>query len=1460
MTVDGSAAAWPVISPIANGVCLRWIGTALLLTLGLTVALLAATGDLRAAAATAPSGAFTVEGLEGLSAGEAATVSVTASLDGAEEVDADERWRVVARLTDGGEGVAEAEVEIDLDGTQVDAPVDDEGRFVLPPFSEEALTVAESDLADEGEEFDLVVTVPSAGSYQLGLHLARAEPEVGTVDRMSGAGRIETAVRTSQAAFPDGADVAYIAYAGEFADALTGGPTAGLSQAPILLTWGDELPTATERELERLDVDRVVVLGGTAAVSEPVEARIAELVDGVERLAGVNRFDTAGKIALDRYPDGADVVYVATGLGFADALAGGPAAGAENAPILLTGGDALPPVTVEALDALAPRSVVILGGEAVVDTRIAEELSELVGDVERRAGAGRFDTAVQISEAAFGPDAVDTVHLATGDGFADALTGTPAAIASGGPLLLSPGNEIPDVITEEIERLDVAQVTLLGGVAALSEGIAADADASLGDPVPTVDDLEAVDEPHRTEPIEVPDPDEVATIAGVVVDADDGSPLSDAAITIVADDEVVTNTGDDGTFSQQVPPDDYTVTTTADGYFDATIEDVTASAGEQSDLTVEMVSEAASVAGQVSDIDTGEGIPEATVTLSGDPSTEEATTSDDGGYLFDDVSPGDYHVSFEADGYQSETAEISVEAGDTVEEDATLTADEPDASPTVELLWPTKDAPALVDPVDDQPFTVRFVSEVDGEYTVEASSVGEDDWRTLDVRALRGLDGETSDPEPAEGTVQAGETVSLDPEGLDSPGEYDLRVEVQGSEGSGVAEAEQSVEVRDDVLVEDVDLRQVSGNRDVHSLTFYFALPEGLEEGDHVTLDLSAAEQGAIDFDEGATAKVWTAWGEAEFEVERDETAKVRYIVNERDEPGSLIDISAPSVADLGGSPEEFDYPAVLSHDGADGRVHHPFSGRTPPALNGFTVSDVARDAADVTQRVEFELQQPLAEGHEVRIGLNQFFGGSLVDYDLDAEVATLRGSGTAALETTNGVGIGEFTGPVVVYEAGNADDDGDVIELELVEAGAAADVDGLQYVTASRRSRVPSVAGIFAVGDGAPFAMDARTIRLDGESGHQSVMFVPAEPLEEGEEVAFDLDDAEQGGLSYEAFDGDDTRLEVDRDESATLYYTADGEEHVDFGEYGGNPTPVSVAIGEVTSERAPSRYDVRVERDSVPGSAVAEFDVEPEPGVRDLEVANLERGATGLEQAVSFGLVTDLPEGEEVVVRLGDDGPKAVDYSDITAQLESGTGTVDTELVASDELEVTFTAGDDHRHGDLIELTLADIATTDTDASYDVEVQRSDDSEADRARRFNTGVFDVGDGAPMAVHISDPEAINDVEFLQRFRYVPTENALESGDELVVELDEAESDLLDYPPFVGEAQSGSGTFDMELERDDSARLTYTAGEQGDDPGAPITVWVSVQQSDEGSADYEVEVDHSEVEPSRVTRFAFAAP
>lgn len=94
---------------------------------------------------------------------------------------------------------------------------------------------------------------------------------------------------------------------------------------------------------------------------------------------------------------------------------------------------------------------------------------ELLAEHHRYAGSNRYATAVEISKSQF--DKADTIILANGTNFPDALAGVPLAYAKNAPILLTQKDKIPEVTKGETLRLGAKNIILLGGEGAISEKV-----------------------------------------------------------------------------------------------------------------------------------------------------------------------------------------------------------------------------------------------------------------------------------------------------------------------------------------------------------------------------------------------------------------------------------------------------------------------------------------------------------------------------------------------------------------------------------------------------------------------------------------------------------------------------------------------------------------------------------------------------------------------------------------------------------------------------------------------------------------------------------------------------------------------------------------------------------------------------------------------------------------------------
>lgn len=311
------------------------------------------------------------------------------------------------------------------------------------------------------------------GAFDTGIHLEGVKgvtfPEPGTYDyfcvlhpqmqgsvRVGGAAAekvpaasntIDQALRWSQRNPAGSAPIVLLGRGDVFADSLASGGLQGRFDAPLLLTQTEALNSGTAAELERLGAQRVIILGGTNAVSSRVADQLRAEGYGVDRVAGRSRIGTATAIA-GRYLPGADTAILARAFAsgsdptraFADSLAAGALSANTGWPVLLSETERLSPETEAYLTRSAVSRVIIAGGTAAISQAVEDRLTALGIEVSRAAGADRTETAFALAmEAQFdqGAGAVILVDASSADSWVSGLAAAMSAARLDGVVLPS---------------------------------------------------------------------------------------------------------------------------------------------------------------------------------------------------------------------------------------------------------------------------------------------------------------------------------------------------------------------------------------------------------------------------------------------------------------------------------------------------------------------------------------------------------------------------------------------------------------------------------------------------------------------------------------------------------------------------------------------------------------------------------------------------------------------------------------------------------------------------------------------------------------------------------------------------------------------------------------------------------------------------------------------------------------
>ena len=252
---------------------------------------------------------------------------------------------------------------------------------------------------------------------------------------------------------------------------------------------GDKyVPTAEAAKLEAAIKTANGVLYGNKSTKEDMDDAVAALDAAVEafnaagvevkdlgwtRVSGEGRSETAAQVAAKGW-ESSETAILTTAWNYPDALAASAIAGTEDCPILLTETESLPTATLNELVSLGVKHVAIMGGTAAVSNDVEKAVQAIGIETERVSGETREDTSVKaMARVAESNPNFDTVIVAYGYNFPDALAISPYAYAASAPIVLTHwDNQLDDATVAAIKSYDnVKNVIIVGGTAAVSDSV-----------------------------------------------------------------------------------------------------------------------------------------------------------------------------------------------------------------------------------------------------------------------------------------------------------------------------------------------------------------------------------------------------------------------------------------------------------------------------------------------------------------------------------------------------------------------------------------------------------------------------------------------------------------------------------------------------------------------------------------------------------------------------------------------------------------------------------------------------------------------------------------------------------------------------------------------------------------------------------------------------------------------------
>ena len=261
-----------------------------------------------------------------------------------------------------------------------------------------------------------------------------------------------------QNGWQDESKYAIIASGMNYPDALSAAPLAKLYNAPIILTDNNTLNENAIIELKRLNTKIVYLIGGEGVISKNVEQSIKAMNIECIRICGNDRYETSVEIA--KQLPYSKKIFLVNADNYCDALSIAPLAAKNGEPILLTEKDQLPKCVLDYINSRKIDDICVIGDNNLIsdDSLIAFK------NVIRIYGNDTYERNINILNKHINTFNLNTVFIASGENFPDALAATALAANDGSPILLI-SNEKAMLASNFIKNhiYNIKNIVILGG-------------------------------------------------------------------------------------------------------------------------------------------------------------------------------------------------------------------------------------------------------------------------------------------------------------------------------------------------------------------------------------------------------------------------------------------------------------------------------------------------------------------------------------------------------------------------------------------------------------------------------------------------------------------------------------------------------------------------------------------------------------------------------------------------------------------------------------------------------------------------------------------------------------------------------------------------------------------------------------------------------------------------------------
>ncbi len=289
--------------------------------------------------------------------------------------------------------------------------------------------------------------------------------EKAEVERISGENRVETSLAISKKYFTK-ADNAILVSSKNYSDALVSAAYAKMKDAPTLLAAKDRLSPETIKELKRLEVKEVTIIGGEKSISKKVEKELKDNNISIRRISGEDRYETSRKLA-EEFMESNEVKKLALVNGYknADALSFSAMSTKENIPVVLVRNSDKNKELAAKVKEWKLEEIMAIGGRSSISENTLRLFE--ADNKTRIAGSNKYETALEIAKATY-PNP-KSVFISNGDTLIDALSAGSVTHKEEAPIILTKKDSVKFSVRNFING--VKKHIIVGGTNSIDESI-----------------------------------------------------------------------------------------------------------------------------------------------------------------------------------------------------------------------------------------------------------------------------------------------------------------------------------------------------------------------------------------------------------------------------------------------------------------------------------------------------------------------------------------------------------------------------------------------------------------------------------------------------------------------------------------------------------------------------------------------------------------------------------------------------------------------------------------------------------------------------------------------------------------------------------------------------------------------------------------------------------------------------